>query len=61
MLDMIGQVVLITGGTSGIGLAAAVDMATRRPAELLGLEVAAPRTGSAADFVVYTIRLAAGR
>ncbi|MDI9442720.1 MAG: amidohydrolase family protein, partial [Planctomycetota bacterium] len=40
---------------AGIGLAAAVDMATRRPAELLGLEVAAPRTGSAADFVVFEL------
>ncbi len=40
---------------AGVGLVAAVDMAARRPAELLGLEVAAPRAGSAADFMVFTL------
>lgn len=40
---------------AGIGLAAAVDMAARRPAEILGLEVASPRTGSPADFIVFDL------
>lgn len=51
LCDGIGNVMSF----AGIGLAGAVDMAARRPAEILNLEVACPQAGSAADFIVFDV------
>lgn len=41
---------------AGVTLPTAIDMASRRPAELLGLEAVRAKVGSRADFVLFQLR-----
>ena len=45
---------------AGVGLAVAIDMASRQPGEILGLEPVRAEVGSRADFTLFQVRQDAG-